>query len=63
MSEPVIPSPTPDPPPEMKFVLHVGLRVWKSEELLGEKPEAIIVHDSQTYRLRCTRQGKLILYK
>ncbi|MEX2172792.1 MAG: hemin uptake protein HemP [Pirellulaceae bacterium] len=36
---------------------------WKSEELLGEKTEVLIVHGSEVYRLRRTRQDKLILYK
>ena len=38
-------------------------RVWKSDDLLGSETEALIVHRGQTYRLRCTKQGKLILYK
>ncbi|WP_254510488.1 hemin uptake protein HemP [Anatilimnocola floriformis] len=38
-------------------------RVWKSDDLLGSDTEALIVHRGQTYRLRCTKQGKLILYK
>ena len=37
--------------------------VWESVALLGEENEAVIVHRGQLYRLRCTRQGKLILYK
>lgn len=38
-------------------------RVWNSEDLLGTETEALIMHRGQTYRLRCTKQGKLILYK
>ena len=38
-------------------------KVWRSEELLGSESEAVIVHRGQEYRLRCTRQGKLILFK
>ena len=38
-------------------------RVWNSEDLLGTEAEALIMHRGQTYRLRCTKQGKLILYK
>lgn len=38
-------------------------RVWQSNDLLGEDPEALIMHRGQVYRLRCTKQGKLILYK
>ena len=36
---------------------------WRSEELLGERNEVLIVHGSEVYRLRRTRQDKLILYK
>jgi hemin uptake protein HemP len=36
---------------------------WRSEELLGEKTEVLIQHGTEVYRLRRTRQGKLILYK
>ena len=43
--------------------LPANVRVWKSEELLDGQTEVAILHDGQYYRLRCTRQGKLILYK
>jgi hemin uptake protein HemP len=36
---------------------------WRSEELLGDKPEVLILHNNEVYRLRRTRQGKLILHK
>jgi hemin uptake protein HemP len=36
---------------------------WRSEELLGERTEVLIVQGSEVYRLRRTRQDKLILYK
>jgi hemin uptake protein HemP len=36
---------------------------WRSEELLGERAEVLILHNDEVYRLRRTRQGKLILYK
>lgn len=38
-------------------------RRWTSEELLAGQPEALIEHGGDLYRLRCTRNGKLILYK
>ena len=38
-------------------------RIWKSDDLLGGDTEALILHHGQTYRLRRTKQGKLILYK
>jgi hemin uptake protein HemP len=37
-----------------------GRRVT-SGELLGGRPELIIVHDGREYRLRVTQNGKLIL--
>ena len=36
---------------------------WRSEELLGDRSEVTILHNNEAYRLRRTRQGKLILYK
>ena len=36
---------------------------WRSEELLGARTEVLILHGNEVYRLRRTRQGKLILYK
>lgn len=36
---------------------------WQSEELLGERTEVLILHNNEVYRLRRTRQGKLILHK
>jgi hemin uptake protein HemP len=36
---------------------------WRSEELLGQRTEVLILHGNEVYRLRRTRQGKLILYK
>lgn len=38
-------------------------RQWSSEELLEGCAEAIIMHAGETYRLRCTRNNKLILTK
>ena len=37
--------------------------LWYSEELLGTRREILIKHGDEIYRLRCTRQGKLILHK
>jgi hemin uptake protein HemP len=36
---------------------------WSSEKLLQGHPEAIIVHEGEVYRLRCTRNNKLIPHK
>jgi len=38
-------------------------RQWTSKELLEGHTEAIIVHAGEIYRLRCTRNNKLILHK
>lgn len=38
-------------------------RTWSSNELFGEHLEIQIEHQSQTYRLRRTSLGKLILTK
>ena len=38
-------------------------KVWTSEELLAGHQEAIIRHRGETYRLRQTRNGKLMLQK
>ena len=38
-------------------------RQWTSAELLAGHTEAIIVHAGEVYRLRCTRNNKLILTK
>lgn len=62
MSDSQQPAERPQETPPL-YELQRGQRVWKSEDLLGDKSEALIVHHDQVYRLRCTRQGKLILYK
>jgi hemin uptake protein HemP len=49
------PQPAADPPPAREQ--------WTSAELLGERTEVLIVHGNEVYRLRRTRQDKLILYK
>jgi hemin uptake protein HemP len=36
---------------------------WRSDELLGDRTEVLILHNNDVYRLRRTRQGKLILHK
>lgn len=38
-------------------------RLIRSEELLLGAQEVLIEHEGQTYRLRLTRSGKLILHK
>jgi len=41
----------------------VSPRQWTSQELLGDHAEAIILHAGETYRLRRTRNNRLILHK
>ena len=36
---------------------------WKSEEIFQGLQEVLILHRDETYRLRQTRQGKLLLQK
>ncbi len=38
-------------------------RPLESAELFGNRDEVLIAHGGETYRLRRTRQGKLILTK
>ena len=38
-------------------------RVIDSRDLFGERREIVIEHDGSLYRLKITRQGKLILNK
>ena len=65
MSEPPLTSESPPPPTdETEAAPSTAAREsWRSEELLGERNEVLIVHGSEVYRLRRTRQDKLILYK
>jgi hemin uptake protein HemP len=39
------------------------MRTWRSEDLFQKEDEVLIVHGEQVYRLRRTRNGKLILCK
>ena len=51
--------------PEDAVALDVqpGQPVFTTEQLFGSTNEIAIVHQGQTYRLRMTRQGKLVLNK
>ena len=49
---------TPDPP-----TTPAPGRVISSDELLRGQTEIFITHDNQLYRLRLTRNGKLLLQK
>lgn len=46
------------PPPSA-----IPRRTLLSEQLLRGQEEVLVVHQGQTYRLRATRSGKLILTK
>ena len=49
--------------PERPRISAEATRPLDSTTLLGAKGEVEIVHQGETYRLRRTRQGKLILTK
>jgi len=54
----------PVPNPKQRPFRPAGMdRPLDSAELLGAKDEVAITHEGETYRLRRTRQGKLILTK
>jgi hemin uptake protein HemP len=60
--------PSPSPVPEAASPAAVDpprptRESWRSDELLGTRDEVFIQHNNDVYRLRRTRQGKLILYK
>ena len=68
MTEQLPAPPTPDPGQASPLAEHAAEPVaareqWNSAELLGDRTEVLIVHGSEVYRLRRTRQDKLILYK
>lgn len=43
--------------------LAVPREVWRSDQLIGSSKEIVILHDGEEYRLRITRNNKLILTK
>lgn len=51
------------PPPTTLPGTTPGVRAVTSEELFQGQRELLIVHAGETYRLRLTRNGKLILNK
>jgi len=67
MDAPVNPvTPQPDPPAAPLAGLRpaeASREAWYSEELLGKRTEVQILHNGEVYRLRRTRQDKLILCK
>ena len=55
--------PDPSRPREPGHADFESRRAIRSEELLAGAQEVLIEHEGQTYRLRLTRRGKLILHK
>lgn len=51
------------PPPPAEAARPVSSVVWNSEEILQGTKEIQIAHRGEVYRLRLTRNGKLILSK
>jgi hemin uptake protein HemP len=60
---PELPAPTPVSSAKQAPEGDAPRQTWRSEELLGDRTEVLIVHGAEVYRLRRTRQDKLILYK
>jgi hemin uptake protein HemP len=60
-SLPASPQPPAEPAPAVDSI--ADRERWSSAELLGDRTEVLIVHGNEVYRLRRTRQDKLILYK
>jgi hemin uptake protein HemP len=59
-----LPQPDAAPDPSSRGDLHgQSVRIVRSEELLQGRVEVLIAHGAETYRLRLTRSGKLILQK
>jgi hemin uptake protein HemP len=52
----------PGHPPDIKYPSETD-RVIASRSLFGERKEVAIEHDGAVYRLKITKQGKLILNK
>jgi hemin uptake protein HemP len=60
------PSSTPRPTPVASTSMSApmpGMKVVESTDLFGRLTEIGIMHDGSLYRLKITRQGKLILNK
>ncbi|HVX61173.1 MAG TPA: hemin uptake protein HemP [Pirellulales bacterium] len=53
----------PSPPAEGSETPVCDPRTLRSDELLQGQVEVLIAHGNETYRLRLTRSGKLILQK
>jgi hemin uptake protein HemP len=63
MNEPSAPLPSGEEPKRAEHEENVPIRTIRSEELLKGTREVLIQHADEVYRLRLTRNGKLILQK
>ena len=63
MNTPILPLPPSSVPPLSASALPEAARVFDSVQLLAGQTEIYITHQGEVYRLRQTRQGKLILTK
>lgn len=63
MSDPIDGPPPVDLPDDATEADGVTIARWSSETLLKGHREAIIVHRDEEYRLRLTRNNRLILCK
>ena len=60
---PIDPHSQPSPQPQPRPAPLPAQRVLRVEELLGDQQEVLIQHGSEYYRLRLTRNGRLLLTK
>jgi hemin uptake protein HemP len=63
MTDELLPSPPMRSCPASRASTPQEGRVIRSEELLGDSRDLVILHAGQSYHLRQTRSGKLILTK
>lgn len=58
-----LPQQPPSDPIEPRTATPPACRIVRAEELLGAEREVLIQHGSEYYRLRLTRNGRLLLTK
>ena len=63
MSDHTLPSGDSGETPDVPLPPSAGQRCWRSTELFGDQREVLILHGEEVYRLRRTRNEKLILQK
>lgn len=57
------PKPQPQPPEDAAAPAGQGTPIFSTAELFGGRDEIVVLHNGAPYRLRITRQDKLILTK